>query len=306
MSPNAVNSADPAPLSETRFPARIYDLGATLDSGQCFRWQFHAGNWQGVIGSHWVRLSSDNEGIRAAAWPPTDDWSWLTRYLQLTVDLEMVLRTFPAADPHLASAVAACRGLRLLRQDPWECLASFILSSTKQISQIRQIVELLCQRFGNPLPRHPLLPAAWTFPSPQTLATCSEAELRSCKMGFRAASLLAAARRVVDGSLALHKLSTLPTAEARAQLVELPGVGEKIANCVLLFAFGAQDAFPVDVWVMKALRQFYFPNRQVSPRELAAFVNTHFGPHAGYAQQYLFHYMRVHNRPQILHYPAHA
>jgi N-glycosylase/DNA lyase len=304
MSPSAANSADPSrALGETWLRAEQYNLSATLDSGQCFRWRHNAGCWQGVIGHHWVRLRSDNEGIHAAVWPPTPDWSWLVHYLQLAVDLDRVLQSFPAGDLHLTAAVEACRGLRLLRQDPWECLASFILSSTKQIVQIRQIVDLLCQRFGEPLPHHPDVPSAWTFPSPQAIAARSEADLRACKMGFRAPALLAAARRVADGSLAFEPLSALPTADARARLVALPGVGEKIANCVLLFAFGVQDAFPMDVWVMKALRQFYFTGRRANHRELDAFVRSHFGPHAGYAQQYLFHYMRVHMQPQTRQNP---
>ena len=112
-------------------------------------------------------------------------------------------------------------------------------------------------------------------------------------MGFRAPYLLAAARAVVEGHLDPGKLRTRPTAEARAELVSLPGVGPKIADCVLLFACGFQDAFPVDVWVMKALRELYFPRRRPAPARLRRFVETYFGPNAGYAQQYLFHYMRT-------------
>jgi N-glycosylase/DNA lyase len=183
--------------------------------------------------------------------------------------------------------------MRLLRQDPWECLASFILSSTKQIVQIRQIVALLCERYGEPLAVAPACPPAFAFPCPARLARATEAELRACKMGFRAPYLLATARLIASGQYDLARLHALPIETARAELMQLPGVGRKIADCVLLFGYGFQSAFPVDVWVMKALRQLYFPRRGVSRQRLHRFAETHFGPRAGYAQQYLFHYMRT-------------
>jgi N-glycosylase/DNA lyase len=193
----------------------------------------------------------------------------------------------------MQAAVTACRGLRLLRQDPWECLASFILSSTKQIVQIRQIIRALCDCYGESVAVPPGYPPARAFPSPALLAATTEAELRACKMGFRAPYLLAAARRIAAGELDLSRIRHLPVETARAELMELPGVGRKIADCVLLFAYGFQSAFPVDVWVMKALRQLYFSRRRANLQRLHRFAATHFGPNAGYAQQYLFHYMRT-------------
>jgi N-glycosylase/DNA lyase len=294
----------PADLSQTRFVVCDYDLDATLSSGQTFRWNQRDASWQAVLGNRWVRLQRVSDGIHASTWPAAQDWDWLTRYLQLNVDLDRVLATFPPRDPHLSAAVNACRGLRLLRQDPWECLASFILSSTKQIVQIRKIIELLCQHHGKALaPRHSVTRER-TFPCPATIAACSEAELRECGMGFRAPALRVAASRIAEGTLVLDDLTRLSTAEARQRLVELPGVGDKIANCVLLFAYGAQDAFPMDVWILKALRELYFHGRPVSRSDLDAFVHSHFGPRAGYAQQYLFHYMRVHLGRKTRHTPA--
>ena len=132
---------------EIILPVRDYDLAATLDSGQAFRWQPCNDSWVGVVGQRWVRLTQRHNGIRAETAGPVADWQWLRDYLQTETDLAAVLKTFPDDAP-LRDAVAACRGLRVLRQDPWECLASFILSSTKQIVQIRQITALLCERFG--------------------------------------------------------------------------------------------------------------------------------------------------------------
>lgn len=281
-----------APDTQTLFPVRDYDLVATLTSGQAFRWNLRDGWWQGVIGERWVRLQSCADGIVAETALPQKDWNWLRDYLQTEIELNATLLTFPDDEPMRAS-VAACRGLRLLRQDPWECLASFILSSTKQIQQIQQIVGLLCERFGSSVVTPSLHGQAHAFPQPERLAAASESELRACKMGFRAPNLLATARIVASSEIDLHGLRSCAVEEARERLIRLPGVGVKIANCVLLFAYGFQQAFPVDVWVMKALRQLYFPKRRPSPQRLRRFVATYFGPNAGYAQQYLFHYMRV-------------
>ena len=304
--------------TEILLPVRDYDLAATLDSGQVFRWRQFENSWHGVIGKQFVRLTQTPDGIHATTSAPVEDWDWLRHFLQTETDLARILKTFPDDEP-MRQAIAACHGLRLLRQEPWECLASFILSSTKQIVQIRQIVALLCERFGEPCSgdapspqvrdttstsvscdegvagtfRRRGVAATRTFPTPQRIAATTEAELRDCKMGFRAPSLLATARRITDGSFNLEKIRSLSHAEARAELMTLRGVGEKIADCVLLFAYGFDSAFPVDVWIGRALQELYFPRRRVSDKRLRQFAATHFGPHAGYAQQYLFHYIRT-------------
>jgi N-glycosylase/DNA lyase len=133
----------------------------------------------------------------------------------------------------------------------------------------------------------------YSFPTPQRIAAASEAELRACKMGFRAPHLLAAARQIAGGKFDLEQPRRLPLAEAREELMRLRGVGGKIADCVLLFAYGFDAAFPVDVWVERALRRLYFPHRRATASKLRHFAAAHFGPHAGYAQQYLFHYIRT-------------
>lgn len=293
MSQASVMAANPtAGMTRAVFPIRHYDLDATLTSGQAFRWHRSDNGWTSIIGSRWVRVDADGSYLTAQTGEPVFDWGWLTHYLQCDVDLETILCTFPKDGPML-EAIAACRGLRLLRQDPWECLISFILSSTKQIVQIRQIVALLCERFGDPVVSPPNEPEARSFPCPARLAEVTEAELRSCKMGFRAPYVRATAQAVATGELDLVELSQLPVISARERLMELPGVGRKIADCVLLFAYGFQSAFPVDVWVMRALRQLYFPRRRVTLQQLHRFSAKHFGPYGGYAQQYLFHYART-------------
>jgi N-glycosylase/DNA lyase len=302
--------------TEILLPVRDYDLATTLDSGQVFRWQLVENSWHGVLEKHFLQLTQTENGIHAQAAAPLNDWNFLRDFLQSDVDLAAILKTFPDDEP-MRAAVASCRGLRLLRQDPWECLASFILSSTKQIVQIRQIVALLCERFGEPVVVGRAVPCppppanddvlirhdgahgvtrptqTFSFPTPQRLAACTEAELRECKMGFRAPGLLNAARQIADGKLNLERIRTLDYTAARDELMKLHGVGGKIADCVLLFAYGFDSAFPVDVWIERALQELYFPRRRASEKRLLKFAATHFGPHAGYAQQYLFHYMRT-------------
>jgi len=299
-------------------PVHCYDLATTLTSGQAFRWreivqvsQRNAADppvpqhptsegtparpWAGVIAGRWVRLTQTTEGIEVQTAAPLSDWAWLEDYLNTQEDLDAVQRSFPDDEP-LCQAVAACHGLRLLHQDPWECLASFILSSTKQITQIQQIIDLLCARYGEPVCVPEGHPPARTFPSPARLAAVSEAELRECRMGFRARHLHAAAKAVAEGTLDLDALRELPLPLARERLTQLSGVGRKIADCVLLFSLGHRQAFPVDVWIARALRALYFKGHRVTDRELIEFTESHFGPEAGYAQQYLFHYARRHSR----------
>jgi len=196
MTDGSFSSSSPRtrPSREIFFPVQDYDLAATLDSGQAFRWQQKEQSWSGVIGTKWVRLTRENGGIRAVTATPCDNWQWLRNYLQVDIDLVCILKTFPDDEP-MNNAVAVCRGLRLLRQDPWECLASFILSSTKQIVQIRQIVGHLCDCFGEEIPTLDAAPMM-TFPSIEKIAGCTESQLRACKMGFRAPNLLATARHI--------------------------------------------------------------------------------------------------------------
>lgn len=277
---------------ETSFPVESFDLGATLASGQAFRWMPVNEGWEGVVAARWVRLEGGLGKIHAQSFGDFSDWTWLSEYLQTQVNLREIIQTFPR-DSSMDAAVAHCAGLRLLRQDPWECLASFILSSSKQIVQIQQIVGLLCERYGEraqaPEARSPM----FAFPAAPRLAQCSEAELRACKMGFRAPYLAGSAAMVARGEVDLAGIAKLDVESARAQLLRLPGVGRKIADCVLLFAYGFPSAFPIDVWIMKGLKQLYFPRKRPNLKRLHKFSQTYFGPHSGYAQQYLFHYLRT-------------
>lgn len=266
------------------------DLHATLGSGQAFRWVRHGDAWRGVLGHAAYELWWEGEVVgRTLA--GRGNTRALSRFLALQEPQTPILHSFPQ-DPMLQEAVQACRGLRVLRQDPWECLASFILSSTKQIPHIRKIIETMSQRHGKSLGGSPTW---YAFPTAAEVAALSELQLRECGMGFRAPHLLGAARAVDAGELDLASLRQLSHEEALQRLTALRGVGTKIANCVLLFSCGFEQAFPIDTWVRRVLLENWFPAGKTRPRdaELQDFAASFFGPWAGHAQQYLFHHIRL-------------
>jgi N-glycosylase/DNA lyase len=185
-----------------------------------------------------------------------------------------------------------CRGLRIIRQPKWECLATFICSSMKQVAHIRQISRNLRERFGEIRKIDSYV--VHIFPSAERIAAVSAGELRKCALGYRAKNLLATARLVASGDVDLGKLAALSDIDLRVRLCELPGVGAKVANCVMLFAYERLGAFPIDVWIERVLRERYFPRAlKLNAKWLEAFTQQYFGDHGGYAQQYLFHHARM-------------
>ncbi|MBK8476904.1 MAG: DNA-binding protein [Opitutaceae bacterium] len=275
-----------APLGlEHRFTATSF--AETLDGGQAFRWRWQPepAAWQGVFGEHVVqlRLAVDAGLHFRAATPVPLAQVALHHYLAMAPQLEAALARLPASsDPALAASLAACPGLILLRQPFAETLLGFILSSTKRIPQIRQLCDTLASRFGPEL-----APGIHGLPSWAALATVGELELRRCALGFRARYVHETAGFLATHPGWLERVEALPYPEAKAELTTLPGVGEKVADCVLLFGAGRLEAFPVDVWILKTLAARY-GLAGWGPAQLAQFGRVHFGPLAGLAQQYLF------------------
>lgn len=265
----------------------IDSLRETLEGGQAFRWypQAEHATWLGIFARHAVRLrlEPDNTLAWCAATDPGAARPALLRYLAMAAELPAELARLPLhSDPALAAAVAVCPGLILLRQPFAETLLAFILSSTKQIPQIRLLCDTLAARFGEEL-----APGLHALPTWSRLADLSEHELRTCALGFRARYVAETARILTADPEMLGILQAAPYAEAKASLCELPGVGEKVADCVLLFGAGRLEAFPVDVWILRALAERYGLTGW-KPAQLAQFGRVHFGARAGLAQQYLF------------------
>ena len=284
--PNQINVSD-------------FNLANTLECGQAFRWSRTPDGWfEGVVGKEVWHLRQRNPEVEWKIVSPISHHPSpiaVVRYLALDVSLPQILATFPN-DPLLHQAAREHHGLRVIRQEPWECLASFIASSSKQIVQIRQIVAELARRFGEPIDD-----THHAFPTVSAVARASHQQLWDCKLGFRAKNLLAAAQMIDGGQLDLDALPSMEYDRALEELMKLPGVGEKIANCTLLFACGFNHAFPIDVWIERALRRIYFNGKKrVTARELRDFTRSHFGPYAGWAQQYLFFQERTSGGKAVL------
>jgi len=268
-----------------------FSLSDTLKSGQLFHWEHFEHDdipgFAGCIGNRpasWISQSETGEVLAFER-----DRELVSRYFGLDQRLGEIHATFPQDDSVLAEAIAYCPGIRVARQPLWECLATFITSSLKQVAHIRGISMTLRERFGEP---HSIGDRIfYAYPEPAALAAAGEDALRACALGYRAKSLHRAAVAVAEGTIDLASIESNPdSAKARADLIELHGVGEKIANCALLFGAGKWDSFPIDVWIERILRQHY--RKRVRGPKLQAWAQKHFGPNAGYAQQYLFHFAR--------------
>ena len=273
-------------------------LRETLDGGQSFRWvRQDEVTWLGGWGETLVRLRSGPGGSvlwTAPAGRTEAAATALTTYLALDRDFPALADTLPwRSDAHLAQCLARWRGLRLLRQPFGETLLGFLCSATKQIVQIKQMLALLAERHGAPLPGLGALagelPPHLTrrLPTWPELARIPEATLRDCLLGFRARYIAETARFLADQPGWLEATEAAPYAVAKERLCSLPGVGEKVADCVLLFGAGRLEAFPVDTWIIKALARRY-GLEDWKPAQVATFGRAHFGPLAGFAQQFLF------------------
>jgi N-glycosylase/DNA lyase len=266
--------------------ATDFDLEKTLNCGQVFHWEKKGAGYVAAIGAKAAYVEQRSDGLFFEG----VDASVIAKYFSLDHPLTAICKSFPR-DAAMIAARDFCRGLRIIRQPRWECLATFICSSMKQVAHIRQISLALRARFGG----KKSIRDTWiyTFPDAELLARTTEAALRECALGYRAKNLLATARLVASGKADLEAWRTLSDEELRARLCELPGVGAKVANCVMLFAYERLRAFPIDVWIERVLRQQYFPRkRKLTVGRLREFCQSYFGEHGGYAQQYLFHHAR--------------
>ncbi len=265
------------------FSPRI--LAEILDGGQSFRWMRNAaGIWQGTWGRHVVELHQPDE--QPLRWRPLTAGTQendLRHYLALDAEYTSLLDRLPwRGDSVLQAAMSRFEGLRILRQPLDEALIGFICSTSKRIPQIKQAVARLADRFGPAL-----TPECKALPDWESLADAPDADLQECRLGYRAAYLKKTAARLREDPTLLQDLHTLPYAAAQARLTQLPGVGTKVADCVLLFGAGRMEAFPVDTWITRAMARWYHLESW-SPAQIAHFGRQHFAPAPGLAQQFLF------------------
>jgi N-glycosylase/DNA lyase len=276
-----------------------FNLDATLCCGQVFRWERRGEWWFGVVGDHVGKVRQTGDVLEFSG----VDEAFVTCYLSLDHDLERVAGEI-GRDEHVRAALHEFSGLRLVRQEPWECLVSFICATYKSVAAIRQMLQRLSARFGERVVFEDC--EFFVFPSVARLARAGLGELEACGLGYRARYVSETARMVAEG-FDFEALRKVPYDEAKRLLLSFPGVGRKVADCVLLFGLGKLEAFPVDVWMKRVLLRHYAASfdkafvkklsEQGSPSDsqyerLAGFGRAYFGRYAGYAQEYLYHYER--------------
>ncbi len=259
-----------------------FSLQSSLESGQFFR-------YRKVDSTYYLAAQEKIVAVRQHGnrlWYEGASEKWIREFFNLDADLESVYSDLQA-DPILSEAIDKFRGLRILRQDPWECLISFICSTARSIPIITENLDRLCRHYGEEKRLDDIV--MWTFPPMGSLD--SDRVLRNCKSGFRAKYLVRANEQVTRD--VIDEIRSADYTEAKGILMTVPGVGEKVADCVLLFGFGFMEAFPVDTWVQQAVSNLYFSGKRRTPRQIREWAADRFGPNAGYAQQYLYHSYRA-------------
>jgi len=275
-----------------------FNLAESLESGQAHRWRRLDNEWfSGVLGDRLLHLRQVAGGLEyreasaAGRANPRDTAALLRAYFRLDDDIESIYAEI-CRDRRVSAMVARYPGLRILRQEPWECTVAFICSATSNIPRIHQNMEAMADSLGEPLELNGEVRR--TFPSAELLASAGEGSLRELGLGFRAPYVIAAAQRVCSGELDLDELIRLPYPETKARLMDCYGIGAKIADCIAVFSLEKLEAFPVDVWVRRALAEWYFPMQKKPPdRAMVEWAQSYFGRYAGYSQQYLFHGRRM-------------
>jgi len=263
------------------------DLALTLQSGQAFRWHQHCGKWSGFITGELVILERSQNGLTIECNNIAADniAAAVYQYFRLDDNLYSVYERFKT-DERLTHVIQQHWGLRILRQDPWECLIAFICSQNSNIARIAKTQEYLANNLGNLVRMGGL--ERQNFPTAEVLAATGEESLRNLSLGYRAKYVAKTAEIIASGLFNLDALREASYNDAKNVLLTLPGVGAKVADCVLLFALDKLEAIPIDRWVRRAFEEWYLGGKALSYDKLLHWAQCNFGPHAGYAQQYLF------------------
>lgn len=255
-----------------------FDLSQTFDCGQCFRWENLNGKYQGVAFGKKLSVYQNNSSVVFENTNADDFQNIWVRYFDFSLDYEKISENFLGINPVMDAAVKECSGIRILSQEPWEALCSFIISQNNNIPRIKKIINALCTGFGDDIG------GVYAFPKPEILANLSEKDLSPIRAGFRAGYIIDAAQKAASGVIDFEKLADMPNYEAKNLLMQIKGVGTKVADCVLLYGMHKLSAFPLDVWMKRVMDKFFSDKNP-----------EFFGQYAGIAQQYLYHYSRSHH-----------
>ncbi|MEP0824092.1 MAG: DNA repair protein [Nitrososphaera sp.] len=273
------------------------DPVTSIKSGQVFLWEKHGDSWYGVHGDHIVKIrQTGRELFEFSSFP--EDKTWHRRMFRLDDDVRTIFGEI-SRDLFVRRLVRSYPGLRLMRQEPHQCIFSFVCASNTNIPMIRRMLYNLTRKFGRPVNVDGI--EFFTFPSVEDIDRAGADELRSCGLGYRVKAIKSAARAIASGQIDFDALTSATYEEAKKELLRIYGIGNKIADCILLFSLEKLDAFPIDVWIARALSQYYswlhqeeFGDKLTLRQyeELSSDARIHFGKYAGYAQQYLFYHMR--------------
>ena len=288
-----------------------FDLEQTLTCGQVFRWRRLGDWWYGVVDENVVKIRQNDSELQFHIFPGGTDADSVKNYFRLNDDLPHIQSQINR-DEHIGKAIQHFAGLRIIRQQPWECLISYICATYKNIPAIKEMIFNLSERFGKEIAFDHY--SFHTFPKPRDLANANIEQMRKCRLGFRAERVLKTSRIICDKGDDLESLREMDYEHARDELLLLPGVGQKVADCILLFSLDKLEAFPVDVWLKRVILERYsgcfeqsFIEKirdkksltQREYREISLFGQRYFGRHAGYAQEYLFAYARSVMHPRV-------
>lgn len=269
-----------------KLKAKNFNLAHTLECGQIFRYEPIDGFYYVVTGDKVLKLKQQGNDLFYSSNSDEVDDKFIMRFFRLDDDYDKIIEAI-SKDSNVAAAVKKYSGLRLIRQEPFECLISYICSAASNIPRIKKNIEAIAERFGEKIDYD-----RKTFYSfPEKLGDAEK--IGCCGVGFRKEYIHKTAEIINKDKAYFAKLKKLSYEEAKAELKKLPGVADKVADCVLLFSLGFDEAFPVDTWVRKTMRELYFNNKNVSDSEIRAFAKEHFGKYAGYAQQFLFYSRRA-------------
>lgn len=269
-------------MSTYRIKIADFNLDHTLSCGQVFRWE-KSDWWTGIINGTVVRAKQEEGELLITSSLKKD---FITDYFRLDDDMGEIYSSINR-DEKIAFLIKKYSGLRLVRQDPWECLVSYMCSSNNTIRNITNSIRRMCECFGNEIEK-----GFYSFPTPESLSDVPSCDMSRCRLGFRAMRILKVASMIANGDFDLGAIRALSLSEGRKELVKIEGVGNKIADCVLLFAYGKLDSFPVDTHIEQIMERYYGFNfrgpKSKKREEIAGFARRYFGKYCGYAQEYLY------------------
>lgn len=275
---------------------KLYDfeLQHIFECGQCFRFYSDKPDCYTIVAfGKALRIIKIGEGIfRFYTTLEEFEQLWFD-YFDFSRDYAALKQELARQDPVMEQAAKFGHGIRILKQDLWETIVSFIVSSSNNVPRIQKILEALCKTYGDKFSY--MGNVYYSFPSPKRLAALTLPELACIRAGYRDKYILDAAKKIENGTVSLEELKHAPSDQAQKLLLQINGIGPKVANCILLFGLGRTDAFPVDVWIKRTMEYFYFDGKQQGIPAISEFAQEHFGSLGGFAQQYLFFLARTKN-----------